>query len=152
MCPIRASQAFMWFLTYSFMSVSSYVSCLGNIILASMYFFSVCLYVLPVKLLLQYLQCYFWAAMHSRKLVWLQSQKSRVQYPLRPYTFPFLQEWQLSVTSESMCTYVCNRIKDQRNSVLRLTDRRDMTIAVYRWRIVTKTTTIIYVRVCFNSE
>ena len=52
---------------------------------------------------------------------------------------PLIQEGQLSVTAESMCTkyYVVNclvllwRSKPARKSVVRLTDRPNMTIAVY---------------------
>ena len=55
---------------------------------------------------------------------------------------PLFQEGQLSVTGESMCTkyWLVNRLGGQslpRKSVVRLIDRRDMTLDVYRGRKTT---------------
>ena len=58
------------------------------------------------------------------------------------FLLPLFQEGQLSVTGESMCTKysVVNRLGGlslPRKSVVRLTDRSDMTLDVYRGRKTT---------------
>ena len=57
------------------------------------------------------------------------------------FSFPFFQEGQLSVTGESMCQKVLvNRLGSlslPKKSVVRLTDRPDMTLDVYRGRKTT---------------
>ena len=56
------------------------------------------------------------------------------------FLLPLFQEGQLSVTGESMCTKYCNRLGGlslPRKSVVRLTDRPDMTLDVYRGRKTT---------------
>ena len=58
-----------------------------------------------------------------------------------PFLLPLIQEGQLSVTGESMCTKYCLSLP--RKSVVRLTDCPDMTIAVYHGR---KTTTKQHVK------
>ena len=68
------------------------------------------------------------------------SQRSWVRYPIRPYTFvsPSAdQEGQLTVTGGSMCSKYWLTASEvglslPRKSVVRLTDRPDMTIDVYR--------------------
>ena len=51
------------------------------------------------------------------------------------FLLPLFQEGQLSVTGESMCTkYWLGGLSLPRKSVIRLTDRLDMTLDVYRGR------------------
>ena len=82
--------------------------------------------------------------------VWHLTRKSEVlgsipglaTYPVLLFLLPLIQEGQLSVTGENMCMkYWLNRfggLSLLRKSVVRLTDRPDMTLDVYCGR---KTTT-----------
>ena len=55
------------------------------------------------------------------------------------FFLPLIQEGQLSVTVESMCTKYClGGLSLPRKSVVRLTDRPDMALDVYRGRKTTK--------------
>ena len=76
------------------------------------------------------------------------SPMSRVRYPVQPHNsflLPLIQEGHLSVTGESMCTKYWLTTWEvglslPGKSVVRLTDRPDMTIDVYLARKITTTT------------
>ena len=53
------------------------------------------------------------------------------------FHLPLFQEGQLSVTGESMCTNRIGGLSLPRKNVVRLTDRPDMTLDVYRGRKTT---------------
>ena len=61
------------------------------------------------------------------------------------FLLPLIQEGQLSVTGESMCTKYLGGLSLPRKSVVRLTNRPDMTLDVYRGHKTTTTKQVSHV-------